>query len=311
MGSAIWAIAFGGITVFLVAVLARVVMWKRMPIHVRWELYPVPHEGEKADYGGSYLEESQWWSKPRHFSVWGEIRAMVPEILFLVALKEHNPPMWRWSFPFHFGLYMVSAGTALMILHSILTRLNLIQTDGSFGSALILMITGVSVAGLLLGLLGATGLLRRRMVEPDLKDFSAPADLFNLILFIVVFGFSLLGFVLFGGGFFHEVSAFISALVLLEVSQVSLSIWPAVSVILMSLLLAYIPLTHMSHFIGKYFAYHAVRWNDSPNLPGSKEEKVIQEALAQPITWSAPHIKGDGKKSWLDVATENPEGGQE
>ena len=28
--------------------------------------------------------------------------------------------------------------------------------------------------------------------------------------------------------------------------------------------LAYIPLTHMSHFVGKYFTYHAVRWDDAP-----------------------------------------------
>ncbi len=34
-----------------------------MPIHLRWELYPVPHEAGKAEYGGGYLEETSWWSK--------------------------------------------------------------------------------------------------------------------------------------------------------------------------------------------------------------------------------------------------------
>jgi hypothetical protein len=79
---------------------------------------------------------------------------------------------------------------------------------------------------------------------------------------------------------------------------------PQASLVLLGLLMAYIPLTHMSHFVGKYFAYHAIRWNDEPNLRGGKQEAGIHEMLAQPITWAAPHIKGDGKKTWVDAATE-------
>ena len=68
--------------------------------------------------------------------------------------------------------------------------------------------------------------------------------------------------------------------------------------------MAYIPLTHMSHFVGKYFAYHAIRWNDTPNLRGGMQEAKIHKLLAQPINWAAPHIRGDGKKTWVDAATE-------
>ena len=107
-------IAYSAVAIFVVAVVLRFLMWSRMPMHLRWELYPVAHEGAKASYGGSYLEESEWWKRPRHFSLAGELGAMVPEILFLVALKEHNPKLWTRSFPFHFGLYLVAACTALM-----------------------------------------------------------------------------------------------------------------------------------------------------------------------------------------------------
>jgi hypothetical protein len=62
----------------------------------------------------------------------------------------------------------------------------------------------------------------------------------------------------------------------------------------------------MSHFIGKYFAYHAIRWNDAPNLRGSPEEKTIQALLSQKVSWAAPHIQGGGTKTWVDVATEEP-----
>ena len=29
--------------------------------------------------------------------------------------------------------------------------------------------------------------------------------------------------------------------------------------------------------------------------------------LGQPVTWAAPHIKGDGRRTWADVATEEME----
>ena len=56
------------------------------PLHVRWELYPVPHEGvKKAAYGGSFMEEKEWWTKPRHISHWGDIKGILVEVLCLHA----------------------------------------------------------------------------------------------------------------------------------------------------------------------------------------------------------------------------------
>ena len=75
-------------------------------------------------------------------------------------------------------------------------------------------------------------------------------------------------------------------------------------VILALLFLIYLPFTYMMHFVAKYFTYHEVRWNDEPMTAGSKMEKEVQELLGQKVTWSAPHIKGEGKKNWVDIATE-------
>ena len=36
---------------------------KTTPLHCRWEIYPIPHEGARAKHGGSYMEESNWWTK--------------------------------------------------------------------------------------------------------------------------------------------------------------------------------------------------------------------------------------------------------
>ncbi|MEJ2189155.1 MAG: nitrate reductase [Acidobacteriota bacterium] len=302
--------AYLGIAFFLVAVAARFLMWSRMPMHMRWELYPVAHEGGgRAAYGGSYLEESDWWLKKRQVSLFGEIKVMVPEILFLVALKEHNTKLWTRSFPFHFGLYLVAAATGLMMVGGIADALLPQGIASPLLAAIKTLVPIVGVAGLVLGIIGAVGLYLRR-VSRELRDYTAPADYFNLFFFVVAFGVALATFLIVDRNF-AAVSAFVANLVTFKLVPFSgpgaATVLPVLSVVLLSLLLAYIPTTHMSHFVGKYFAYHSIRWQDEPNLPGGKQEAVINELLNQPISWSAKHIKGDGKKTWLEAATEEPE----
>ncbi|MCK7515283.1 MAG: hypothetical protein MZV70_72340 [Desulfobacterales bacterium] len=57
------------------------------------------------------------------------------------------------------------------------------------------------------------------------------------------------------------------------------SIAGAVTIVLASLLVAYIPLTHMSHMFMKYFLYHKVKWDDAPNLRGGRIEAAIMKNL--------------------------------
>jgi hypothetical protein len=59
----------------------------------------------------------------------------------------------------------------------------------------------------------------------------------------------------------------------------------------------------MTHFFAKYFTYHSVRWEDTPNLPETKLQKKIDKQLAYIVTWAAPHVSADGKKTWVDIAT--------
>jgi len=70
------------------------------------------------------------------------------------------------------------------------------------------------------------------------------------------------------------------------------------------LFLAYLPFTKMLHFLAKYFTYHDVRWNDSPMIGNKKMQKEVIELLNQRVSWAAPHLKADGKKNWVDIATE-------
>ena len=62
----------------------------------------------------------------------------------------------------------------------------------------------------------------------------------------------------------------------------------------------YLPFTHMTHFVGKFFTYHRVRWQDEPNIKGSKIEAAIINELGNRVSWQAKHIKPG--KSWLEGA---------
>ncbi len=306
MTGVVYIVTWIALAVFVVACLARVVKWSRMPLHLRWELYPVAHEGAgRARYGGSYLEESEWWTKPRKVSLLGELKVMVPEILFLVALREHNRKLWTRSFPFHFGLYLVAIATAWMMFAGVVGAF-VPAAAATLGAITTTAVPVVAGAGLVLGLLGAVGLLLRRSTR-ELRDYTAPADRFNLGFFIVAFAVAFATFVLVDRDF-AIVSAFVANLVTFRMVAIPGSglavLLPMLSAVLLALLAAYIPLTHMSHFIGKYFAYHAIRWKDEPNLQGGEQEATINELLGQPISWAAPHIRGDGTKTWLDAATE-------
>jgi nitrate reductase gamma subunit len=302
-----YVVAYLGVAVFLVAVIARFAMWARMPMHVRWELYPVAHEGKRARHGGSYLEEPEWWTHKREVSKISEAKSMAAEIVFLVAVKEHNPRLWTRTFPFHFGLYLIVGCTAALVLSGILAAVAPGALTGAFGTVLGYAIIGLGYAGMVLGLVGSLGLLARRLGDPEIKDYTTGADIFNLLFFIVAFGCALVTAVVVDPDF-TVVGGFVANLLTLNFkafagSGIEVAL-PMATVVLLSLLLAYIPLTHMSHFVGKYFAYHDIRWNDTPNLAGGPEEGKIQEVLSQPVSWAAPHIKGDGKKTWVDVATE-------
>jgi len=39
-------------------------------------------------------------------------------------------------------------------------------------------------------------------------------------------------------------------------------------------------------------------------VKGGRIEKMIEQALMCPVSWSAGDIRGNGKKTWADVATQ-------
>jgi len=298
-GSLLVVIAYILLAVFLVVFVYRAYSIAKLPVHLRWELAPVPHEKGKSHYGGSYFEEFEWWTKPREKSLVNEATYMFQEILFLKSLWEHNRKLWLFSFPFHFGMYLLIAAGGLLLLG---TALSLFQATDSAMAGLGAIIGPLAVVGFALGAIGAIGLLFKRMTDPRLKGFTTSIGLFNLILLLAVFATGIYAFFALDG-FAGNVSEFVGAVATVNTSIAPSGILSA-HLMLALVFMAWLPFTQMMHFVAKYFTYHQVRWDDTPLQVGGKVEKEVQQLLQQPMTWSAPHINADGKKNWVDIATE-------
>ena len=154
---------YASVACFMFGCARRIRQYATLPVHLRWELYPVPHESpERARYGGSYFEETDWWTKPRSFHWFGELRVMVPEILLLKSLWDVNRKLWWRSFAFHSGLYCIVASLFVRASVSVAyLLLNLSRIAGMEGLA-----NGLGWLGLFLAIFGGLGLFWRRLLRP-------------------------------------------------------------------------------------------------------------------------------------------------
>ncbi|MBI5533816.1 MAG: respiratory nitrate reductase subunit gamma [Deltaproteobacteria bacterium] len=303
----LYRFVYGALIVFLVVVIERVARLATLPVHLRWELYPVAHE-ENARYGGSFFEHLDWWKRKRNTSMLGELKVMVPEIVLLKAVHEHNRSLWYRSFPFHFGLYLMALFVALLVGGGVAQAfgVEIGASAPSIGLALHWATKVVGFAALGLMGLGALGLLVRRLTDPTLRAFSATADYFNLLVFIALAVVGLVASIT-SDVDFVELRRFTQSLATVHLDAPAPGGWVGAEIAMASAVLAYIPATHMSHFFTKWFMYHSVRWDDRVNTVGSPLEGRIVSQLGYKVDWSAAHIQGGNRKSWVDVATEKPE----
>ena len=209
-------ISYLSIAIFLVAVVWRIRWYLSLPLHVRWELYPVAHEGKRAAYGGSYLEDVDWWKKPREVSKLNEIKFMIPEILLLKGVWESNRSLWYWSFPFHFGLYLISAFIGLLALGALLEpAAGALPTQGALSTAIAALTNFVGPMAYVLCLVGACGLLVRRLTNDEIRNYSSFSHYFNLLFFIGVMVLSIASWLFFDPSFV-SLRAFLKSLVTLS-----------------------------------------------------------------------------------------------
>lgn len=299
----LYLLTYFSVLTFVILVIAKIMKYAKTPVHIRWELYPVAHENNK--YGGSYYEKPQWWKnkiKKNHLAEWW---AMLEEILLLRGVYINNRKLWIFSFPFHFGLYLIVGTFLLIILSVILDLTSLISLSDpitGFAGFLHYLTVICGYAGLALTFIGSAGLLIQRMSDEKFKFYNTPMDYTNLI-FIMLVVLSITLTLLYSNPSFIASKAYVKNLFTFKFENINNTFF-VLHIILISLFLLYFPITRMMHLFAKYFLYHNVRWEDEPNFRGGKIEKRIKEALNFGVSWSAPHIQTG--KTWAEVATTIP-----
>ncbi len=289
--------------IFVVVLLAKAKKWADMPIHLRWELYPVPHEPEHK-HGGSYFEKVNFWEKPVEKNHLAEIKDLLLEMLFIKRVFDYKRPLWLTTYPFHAGIYLILAWFALLFLGGLTEAYAgiTIQATGHPWAMLIYYLTFITGAlGIILGALGCLGVLVYRLSQDDLRKYTAGIEYFNLIFILVVYALGAVAWLGFDRTF-SMAQAFMTSLVSFGgINAPQLNAVITSHVVLLQLLWVYIPFTKMTHFVGKYFTYHNVLWEDEPNLHGSEVEKKVREVLQYNVTWKGPHFTPG--RTWAEEAT--------
>jgi nitrate reductase gamma subunit len=282
----------------------KVIKYFRMPLHLRWELYPLPHE-KGSRYGGSYMEEMDWWTKPRSRNTFKNVLDMLKRYLFFGEYYRKVKGYWAGLYPWHIGFYLIVLFDGLTMLGGILlvtTSMTISEATGGGGVVLYYLTLVVGVASFITGIIGSILLLIKRLVDSDLRDYASPINYFNYVFFLAVFVSGLISWAFFDITLsaYREFWAGIFSFKYAAVDPATYA-----HIMLFSLFLIYLPFTRSTHYITKILAFFSIRWDDKPNLRGSKIEKKVIKLLNQPVTWSATHIQSG--KTWSEIAQGMPE----
>lgn len=259
-------------------VLTAVKAWKyaHLPVHSRVELYPVPKEGDgRGKYGGSYFEEEDWWEKPRRLDPVYEVVDIMQEMLLISKLFKHQRSLWWASYAFHLGIY-VMFGWSLLLLLTVFWNPEFLVV----GTAI------VGAVGFALSTVGAVLLLVRRAVDESLRAYTPPQEYFNILLILATLVTGIVAWTLFASPF--DVARSVFAFDAAPLPPVVVA-----HLVLLGIMLLCIPLSKMSHYVGKFFAFHKVLWDNDPNVAGSKVAEMTEREAARPApaAWSAPHTR--------------------
>ena len=272
-------IAFLGLSV------KKFMEYGKLPQHGRQDLYPIPLESdEKMHYGGSYMEEDKWYEKERHHNLKGEIIDMLVEMLFIKKLFVNQNNFWWLSYSLHLGMYVAIAWSVLMLFGAFLP-------EGFLYTAAVLLGTVCGIAAGVLMTVGCIGLLCKRLFVKEFKNYTTPQEYFNLIALMAV---SVSGLLVWLGDMKFEFGRNIARAMFTFSPIADVTPMLTVFIVLLAFISVYIPLTKLSHYVGKYYTFHKVIWDNEPNLPGSKVEANILASQAKPkdpnaLKWGAPH----------------------
>lgn len=277
-------LAWLAVAVFVFMVIYRFTKFNSMPLHLRWELYPLPLE-PKHHYGGSYMEEIDYVRKPRHHIRINGILDMASEVFLLKKVKEYNKyGMWPFSFCMHWGIYLMCFWAVLLVVEKIFNW-----------GAISPLSNVVGAVAIIAGAFGSLGLILKRVGIAELAAYTAPVDYFNLFFLLAIFVTGIIGWVT-DPYFFDDARAYVAGAVTLQ--PVAVPFWVALQFLIFELFLLYMPFSKLFHYVAKYFTIDKVLWDDILNVKGSAVDKKITAQLSYKLTWAGPHIVPG--KTWVE-----------
>jgi nitrate reductase gamma subunit len=292
--------------VFVVVAYA-VKVWKyfKMPTNLRWEIYPIPHE-KGSNYGGSYMEEPEFWTKAREKNTLKDIWEIAKKYLTMWGYYRRVKSYWLGLYPWHVGFYLIVLFHGLAFLGALLIQTVDLDISGgsanAFGQFMYYLTIVVALGSFILGTIGSIGLLIKRLTDHDLRDNASPQNFFNYIFFLALFVSGLVVFFA-TDGTFNEYRNFWIGLLTLEGADISVSEY--VHIMIFAVFLVYLPFTRSTHYITMPLTYFKIRWNDAHHRGGFEEDRKLQEILDQPVAWEASHIQTG--KSWGEIVAGMPE----
>ena len=106
MGNFVLYLTYIAYVVIVAMYTVKAVKWWRMPLHIRWDLYPVVHE-DNYRYGGSYFEQTEWWKKPRHGHFWRSLVHALKDNFYMGEYFRRNRLYWLFLLPWHLGFILI------------------------------------------------------------------------------------------------------------------------------------------------------------------------------------------------------------
>jgi len=279
----------------------KAIKYAKMPLHLRWDLYPVIHKNRR-NHGGSHYDDLEWWKKPRRRRFIESILFILKDNFYLGEYFHQNRGYWFVLFPWHVGFILIITLHVLCFFAALTMVFGLpvsAESPNIFGRVFYYSVLITGVGSFLTGSFGSIGMIIKRLTNRDLRAYASPMNYFNYLFLLALF---LSGFCTwyFFDPTFSGYMQFWKGLITL--SPINVELASAIHIVLFALVLVYLPFTRSMHYITRFFAFLWVNWDDKPNLKGSEIEKKVQRCLNQPLSWSAPHIRSGQK--WADLAIE-------
>jgi nitrate reductase gamma subunit len=161
----------------------------------------------------------------------------------------------------------------------------------------LLLVTGA--IAFVTGTFGSIGMPLIRFFNRSLRAYSMPMNFFNYVFFLIVYSSGLYAWLMLDPTLAEYRSYWLG---LITMSPPTLHPMTLLHIVLFDVFLIYLPFTRSTHYITRILAYYFIRWDDEPNVRGSKLEGQINSLLGQRVSWEGPHIAAG--KSWGEVATE-------